>query len=76
MIKYRKHRGGLEESLKTSMEFENIKKLFEYIVEDSELPLSIKKLKIMYYGFDERINQDLFIVSVDDYGVFGFIYYE
>ncbi|HLX55270.1 MAG TPA: hypothetical protein VKR58_15105 [Aquella sp.] len=76
MIKYREHRGSLEESLKTSKEFNNIKELFEYIlfslchVEFTNL----SRINLRYYGFDKRCNQELFVVSADDYGVFGFVY--
>lgn len=76
MIKYREHRGSLEESLKTYQEFESIGKLFKFIADNAFFPTSVRKIKIMYYGFDERINQELFMVRSDDAGVFGFIYEE
>lgn len=75
MIKYREHRGSLEESLKTSMKFDKINELLDFIIEKSNIPIRHKgNIKIFYYGYDKRCNQELFIVSLEDYGVFGFIY--
>jgi len=85
MIKYREHRGSLEESLKTSMEFDTIKKLLDFLAERMWSSITheekIKLIQIMYYGFDERCNQELYIVSYEQItedglrcGVFGFIY--
>lgn len=81
MIKYREHRGSLDESLKTSMKFETIKELFEFIIEKHPLLLKIENFRIYYYGFDKRCNHELYVVTYLDTenkecGVFGFIYEE
>lgn len=74
MIKYLEHRGSLEESLKTCREFHDMFELFEFISDSSCSSIDARKIKIMYYGWDDRVRQQLFVVSADDYGVFGFIY--
>lgn len=79
MIKYREHRGGLDESLKSSMEFNTIKQLLDFIILQIAPYGEFIKLgdtKIGYYCYDKRVNQELYVVSADGYGVFGFIYEE
>ena len=77
MIKYREHRGSLDVSLSTNKGFNTLTELFQYLDIDlshiSELT-NKKNITVRYYGFDERCNQELFIVSVEDCGVLGFIY--
>jgi hypothetical protein len=63
-MKFREHRGSLEESMKTIINVESlndIQKLFP----DS------KKIEIKKYCYDDRINWDTFIVT-DENGVLGF----
>ena len=51
-------------------------KLFDFIIDKFPSPIYIQNVSIMYYGFDERCNQQLFTVSSKEFGVFGFIYEE
>lgn len=77
MIKYREHRGSLEDSLDTSREFDTIKELFKFLINEMSqycCHISIQDIKVEYYGFDERCNQELYVVSSEKIGVFGFIY--
>jgi len=78
MIKYREHRGGLQESLDTAREFDSIKELFYYLVnwsQENRLSYNIEDFTIRFYGFDERCNQDLWIVTARGQGI-GFIFEE
>ena len=77
-MKIREHRGFLVESMETVQEIEATKRaLFEFIKESFinwPTMLSIKETDIHVepYGYDDRINWDTYIVTIDGYGVFGF----
>lgn len=81
-IKFRWHRGGLEDSLATSVEFESWSELWKVLHDNFVLPLlkaNPLEVKIFYCGFDERVNQDLWMVKantagMDDFYPLGFIY--
>lgn len=66
MINYREHRGGLKESLATAKQFNSFEDFYKHI----------KFKTIKKYGFDPRINQELFIVINDHDHVLGFIYFK
>ncbi len=73
--KFREHRGGLAESLETTVEVQTKAELaahmrskispFGFFFEDDDLTVEP-------YGFDDRIGWDTYIVQIDGYGVAGF----
>jgi len=73
-MKVREHRGSLIDSMNTVKNINpSIDSLFSLIIK--VLPfLSIKKddIGIEYYGYDSRIEWNTYIVTIDNYGVFGF----
>lgn len=66
MIKFRFHRGSLEDSLATTKEFRTVNEFFTYINPHSE------KYNEKYYGYDDRCKQDLTMVLINDKPI-GFI---
>lgn len=70
MIKFRWHRGTLEDSLATTMEFKSLTELKTYIYNEvyKDLPefmlhpVEEFKIKIKDYGYDDRCRQNLWIV--------------
>lgn len=65
MVTFRFHRGGLKESLDTSIEVESVDKLFETIKPKGFMNVS-------YYGYDSRIKWETYIVC-DEAGPIGFL---
>lgn len=53
---YRRHRGGLEDSMKTVIEFETEEELFAIIEKDWKDIGKIIKIEFGRYAFDERTN--------------------
>ena len=76
MIKFRWHRGILEDSMATAMEFDGLSKLFDYLCKSYITPLKKQEIEIIYYGLDKRIKQELFVVYVKGYVPIGFIFEE
>lgn len=74
-MKFRQHRGGLSDSMKTQVELldraalllyiQSILKPWGRVVLDSTL-------HVQHYGYDDRIDWDNYIVTVDDWGVIGY----
>lgn len=61
MLKFRYHRGSLEESIKTTEDF-NI----ENIIKNDFGTLRFNKTDkfiITYYGYDDRVKQDLWLLT-------------
>lgn len=75
-LMYRDHRTSLSDSLETAKEFSSIKEIIEYLSSQFAGFYSKLSIKIEYYGYDDRVRQDLFMVRADGHGVFGFLYYE
>ena len=71
MVKFRKHRGSLEDSMKTETQVKDKKDIAE-ICSDELIKFDPEKIEIKHYGFDERIQWNSFIVYYPDYGVLGF----
>lgn len=65
MIKFRRHRGTLEDSLETMQEFDSLMALKQYLENDLD--------NIGYYGYDERCKQDLWMVTNSMHMPLGFI---
>jgi hypothetical protein len=72
--KFREHRGGLDESLATTVRLYTYPALLKH-VRGLLAPWGVRvdKLKIeSYYGYDDRIGWDTYIVILEGYGVVGF----
>jgi hypothetical protein len=86
MIKYREHRGSLQESLETTREFSTLKDCLQYVQGNwNERPgnsyARLDDIQISYYGYDDRVKQELFQVYLKPPGfgdlrhyMLGFIY--
>jgi len=65
MIKYRDHRGGLDESMATVQEFETREDLLKYISDSWDMfYVKVLDMKIEPYSYDKRIDWDTHIVTV------------
>lgn len=72
MIKFRFHRGTLQESLATQKEYDNVQQIFERI--DRFSPFLMKPLEVLeskFYCHDIRISEDVYILTCE-HGVIGF----
>lgn len=56
-IKYKPHRGSLEETMKKAMEFNSQSELKEYLEKDYNKP--IKSMTSEFYAYDDRIKWNL-----------------
>ena len=75
MFKYKDHRATLADSMKTVREFSAKEELLLYLQESLRplgVHLSSEDVTIEPYGYDGRIDWDLHIVCIKDYGVAGF----
>lgn len=76
-MKFRQHRGQLEDSMKTQVMLENWDELRGYIKGllwewPSAPPVTDETLHVKHYVKDDRIGWDTHIVTLDGYGVVGF----
>lgn len=64
-MKYRDHRGGLDESMATQIEVNNIDELKDHLNKTwNGLGTTVEEIKFEYYGYDSRINWNTHLVSV------------
>ena len=64
-MKFREHRGQLSDSMATQIKVNSEKELLEHINSTYEpCGMSFDKVKFQYVGFDERINQETYYVSI------------
>jgi len=78
MAKFRFHRGALKESLKTEVEVFDFRSLCKTIL--TEMPVEPflfhrRDVLIRPYGFDERVDRHLYLVTMHGYPC-GFLYYD
>ena len=66
-ILYRPQRGVFLDSLKDAKEFSNLKEMFEYLVKERHEAFSVREIYISYYIFDDRIDSDVYAVTVKRY---------
>ena len=76
-MKFREHRGGLDESMATLVEVPDRAALLEYLRKLAEPwptfpPISSETVHIEPYIWDSRIGWNTHIVTLDGYGVVGF----
>lgn len=74
-MKFRQHRGSLEDSLKTTVSFDTFTAFKDYLVEllGLEDTRQLHTLDVEFYGYDERCDQYLHIVKYQDKPI-GFIF--
>lgn len=76
-MKFREHRGGLSESMATTIDVADRAALVAYVARQLEpfhfTPAEIEAgLAVEPYGYDKRIDWDTHIVTLKRYGVLGF----
>ncbi len=85
MIKYREHRGELEDSLNTAREFSTLKDCLQYVQGNwnekrmARYATHLEDIEMSYYGYDDRVKQELYAVHIqidDRTYIVGFIYEE
>lgn len=69
MIKYREHTGSLKDSCISIQQFKSLTELFEHICEKWYTDLN--SIEVRYYGCDNRVNQNIYSVSVFNQNIFG-----
>lgn len=74
-MKFREHRGSLEDSLATTVHFERFSDFKQYLakllgLEDTRV---LHKLDIEHYGYDDRCKQNLHLVTYEDKPI-GYIF--
>lgn len=74
-MKFREHRGSLIESMKTLVEFNDRSQLLDILKKtfgDYKIPKNLNNFKIKPYIYDERIDWDTHMVTLEGHGVLGF----
>lgn len=67
-ILYIPHGGGtIDEAMEEVEEFSSIKEMCEYLVQDRKNAFDVSDIVISYYGYDDRIDWETFIVTVTRY---------
>jgi hypothetical protein len=70
-MKFRFHRGGLDESMATAVDVDGWDGLVAHIASQTNFShFTPATMKVVPYGFDDRIGWDTHLVS-DSYGVIG-----
>lgn len=73
-MKFRQHHGGLAESMATTVELNSKEEFLAYFHQLIESTgYTYGTLSFIQYGFDSRINQDTYLVSLKGYGVLGML---
>lgn len=72
-MKYRQHKGSLEESIATTCEIDATKHAIASLA-SNEIGRNVDpaSISVTHYGYDSRISWDSYIVEVEGYGVLGF----
>jgi hypothetical protein len=71
-MKFREHRGSLDDSLLTVVELKDRFALLEHLTSILHRPVTEKDVAIVPYTFDSRIGWQTYIVTLPGYGVIGF----
>lgn len=75
MIKYRPHRGGLSESMEEVVEIATKDNLVKILLKNYAphiTNITLDNVYIRPYGYDDRIDWDTHIVTIDGLGAVGF----
>lgn len=75
-MKFRFHRGGFEESMKTMIEVRVYAALEGVLARicSAGCASSIRDLQIQYYCYDDRLMSSCFVVTHKNEGVVGFLW--
>ncbi|WP_341323388.1 hypothetical protein NSQ62_07910 [Solibacillus sp. FSL H8-0523] len=76
MTLFRLHAGALVDSLKTAVLVENVTDVREAVEKHlNEIDLSSygQPMYIEYFGYDERIQKDMYLVSLKYHGIIGWV---
>ena len=76
-MKFREHRGGLTESMETTVDLPDYPALIAHLRKLAQPwqtmpPIDATTVYIKHYGYDKRIGWDTHIVMLDGYGALGF----
>lgn len=74
-MKFRMHRGTLEDSMEHVVELDSRPELVAYLnreLDSMRGPIADSDVEISYYCFDYRINWRTYLVGVRDWGPVGF----
>lgn len=76
-FKFRSHRGGLSEAMAEMQTFQNREELITHIKKElaevnQNYIVSKHTVEIKPYTYDERIGWNTYMVTLKEYGVFGF----
>jgi hypothetical protein len=76
-MKLRRHRGGYEESMETTIEIEPTKTALLKAIQDSALiglptDLTEDHLSVSQAGMDQRNGWDTYLVTIEGWGVYGY----
>lgn len=66
-MKFREHKGGLQESIDTEVEFETLEGLRNFLESKWELPLD--SITWVHYGLDERTGWNTYMVVANFEGI-------
>ena len=74
-MKFREHKGHLADSMKTVVDVADrraLVALLQSLLQPYDFTFSDEDLKVEPYEFDDRVNWDTHIVTIEGYGVAGF----
>ena len=66
-VLYRPQRGSLDDAMAEVKEFSSVKEMLEYLVKDHNRAFRINEIQISYYGRDDRIDWETYLVAVERY---------
>ena len=71
-VLYRPHCETLTDAMKLVKEFNTVEDMLNWICEDSEIcgkeMIAVEDINLSYYGYDERIDWQTFVVTVNKWG--------
>lgn len=67
-VLFRNHKGTLSEAMAGLKQFDSIKEMLEWLVQEHRGAFKLEELYISYYCYDSRIDWETFIVTTSRYG--------
>lgn len=67
-VMYRPHRGGFAEAMAEAVEYPTMTKLVEDFI------LRQDGVMLMYYGYDDRLKRETYILMSSQAGVLGYVW--
>lgn len=75
-MRFREHRGALRDSLDTTVELADRAALVQHVTKLLRpywrLPVVDEAIHVKHYAYDDRCGWDMYMVTLDGYGVLGF----